>query len=297
MFKDWNYLVKVFLSFIMLIFFSVFLGTVTVLKLVGWLPYLVATTFNHPGSAASKLVCSPGKPHFVLSTDPLGLPDKSLLCSSQPSGVSGLQIFVFTVLSVALWLRFMSFAHDRRGKPTPCLDPRSLPVRPGLLPVSVGLKKLWRLESLQQGGSLLTVASLNFIAWSCFKELISIVCLAFHVLFFSFKLDLAVLGLGCCAWVFSSCGEQGLLSSWSVVTSLVVEHVLWSAGSAFVAHGLGCSTACGILVLEQGWNPCPLHWQADSLPLDHQGSHSGCSWWEHWCATDLSVLPGRGRPL
>ena len=94
----------------------------------------------------------------------LGLPDKSLLCSSQPSGVSGLQIFVFTVLSVALWLRFMSFAHDRRGKPTPCLDPRSLPVRPGLLPVSVGLKKLWRLESLQQGGSLLTVASLNFIA-------------------------------------------------------------------------------------------------------------------------------------
>ena len=35
MFKDWNYLVKVFLSFIMLIFFSVFLGTVTVLKLVG----------------------------------------------------------------------------------------------------------------------------------------------------------------------------------------------------------------------------------------------------------------------
>ena len=34
-FKDWNYLVKVFLSFIMLIFFSVFLGMVTVLKLVG----------------------------------------------------------------------------------------------------------------------------------------------------------------------------------------------------------------------------------------------------------------------
>ena len=119
---------KVFLSFIMLIFFSVFLGMVTVLKLVGWLPYL-STTFNHPGSAASKLVCSPGKPHLVLSTDLLGLPDKSLLCSSQPSGVSRLQIFVFTVLPVALWLRFSSFAlgiwNLARGKANPVLDPRS----------------------------------------------------------------------------------------------------------------------------------------------------------------------------
>ena len=147
--------------------------------------------------------------------------------------------------------------HDRRGKPTPCLDPRSLPVMPGFLLVSVGLKKLWRLESLQQGGSLLTVASLNFIAWSCFKELISIVCLTFHVLFFSFKLYLAVLGLGCCAWVFSSCGEQGLLCSWSVVTSLVVKHGLWSAGSAFVAHGLSCSAAYGILVPGTGMETMP----------------------------------------
>ena len=24
--------------------------------------------------------------------------------------------------------------------------------------------------------------------------------------------------------------------------------------------------------LDQGWNPCPLHWQADSSPLGHQGS-------------------------
>ena len=128
---------------------------------------------------------------------------------------------------------------------------------PGLLLVSVGLKKLWRLESLQQGGSLLTVASLNFIAWSYFKELISIVCLTFHVLFFSFKLYLAVLGLGCCAWVFSSCGEQGLLCSWSVVTSLVVKHGLWSAGSAFVAHGLSCSAAYGILVPGTGMETMP----------------------------------------
>ena len=43
------------------------------------------------------------------------------------------------------------------------------------------------------------------------------------------------------------------------------------AGSVVVAHGLSCSAACGILP-DQGSNPCPLHWQADSQPLCHQGS-------------------------
>ena len=36
------------------------------------------------------------------------------------------------------------------------------------------------------------------------------------------------------------------------------------AGSVVVAHGLSCSAACGIFP-DQGSNPCPLHWQADSL--------------------------------
>ena len=35
------------------------------------------------------------------------------------------------------------------------------------------------------------------------------------------------------------------------------------AGSVIVAHGPSCSAACGILP-DQGSNPCPLHWQADS---------------------------------
>ena len=43
------------------------------------------------------------------------------------------------------------------------------------------------------------------------------------------------------------------------------------AGSAIVAHGPSRSAACGILP-DQGSNPCPLHWQADSQPLRHQGS-------------------------
>ena len=51
---------------------------------------------------------------------------------------------------------------------------------------------------------------------------------------------------------------------------------LWStgsrrAGSVIVAHGPSCSAARGIFP-DQASNPCPLHWQADSQPLRHQGS-------------------------
>ena len=53
---------------------------------------------------------------------------------------------------------------------------------------------------------------------------------------------------------FSSCGMQA---------SVVVAHGLQSTGSVAVAHGLSCSAACGIF-LDQGSNPCPLQWQADS---------------------------------
>ena len=43
------------------------------------------------------------------------------------------------------------------------------------------------------------------------------------------------------------------------------------AGSVIVAHGPSCSMACGIFP-DQGSNPCPLHWQADSQPLRQQES-------------------------
>ena len=42
-------------------------------------------------------------------------------------------------------------------------------------------------------------------------------------------------------------------------------------GSVVVAQGPSCSAACGIFP-DRGSNPCPLHWQADSQPLRHQGS-------------------------
>ena len=43
------------------------------------------------------------------------------------------------------------------------------------------------------------------------------------------------------------------------------------AGSVIVAHGSSCSVA-RVIFPDQDSNPCPLHQQADSQPLRHQGS-------------------------
>ena len=55
---------------------------------------------------------------------------------------------------------------------------------------------------------------------------------------------------------------HGLQQLWHV-GPVVVARGRQSTGSVVVAHGPSCSAACGIL-LGQGSNPCPLHWQADS---------------------------------
>ena len=106
-------------------------------------------------------------------------------------------------------------------------------------------------------------------------------------------LFLAVLGLRCCVDLslvaasrgyslavvhashcssFSCCGAQALAlkSSWPV-SSVVAAPKLYSTGAIVMAHGHSCSTVCGIF-MDQEWNPCLLHWQADSLPLSHQES-------------------------
>ena len=84
-------------------------------------------------------------------------------------------------------------------------------------------------------------------------------------------------------WVFVSvqglspvAASGGHSSSQCAGLSLSRPLLLWStgsrrAGSVVVAHGPSCSAACGIFP-DQGSNPCPLHWQADSQPLRHQGS-------------------------
>ena len=84
-------------------------------------------------------------------------------------------------------------------------------------------------------------------------------------------------------WVFVSVRGLSLVvasgghsSSRCMGLSLSRPLLLWSTGSrrtgsVVVTHGLRCSVACGIFP-DQGSNPCPLHWQADSQPLCYQGS-------------------------
>ncbi|XP_073665618.1 receptor activity-modifying protein 3 isoform X2 [Tursiops truncatus] len=104
--------------------------------------------------------------------------------------------------------------------------------------------------------------------------------------------------------------QQGLLVPWGQFSSLTQEivqesseeelnsghtpalHTGWAgsgrAGSAAMAHGPSRSAACGIFP-DRGMNPCPLHRQADSQPLRHQGSlkkevliRNGCSCVSGW---------------
>ena len=76
-------------------------------------------------------------------------------------------------------------------------------------------------------------------------------------------------------WVFISvqglslvAASGGHSSLWCARSSLSRPLLLRStgsrgAGSVIVAHRPSCSVACGIFP-DQGLNPCPLHWQADS---------------------------------
>ena len=76
---------------------------------------------------------------------------------------------------------------------------------------------------------------------------------------------------GCARGYTSSCGARAslwFLLLWSTASRA---RELSSCGSRALEHGPSRSTACGIFP-DQGWNPCLLHWQADSLPLSHQGS-------------------------
>ena len=60
---------------------------------------------------------------------------------------------------------------------------------------------------------------------------------------------------------------------------LIVVTPSWGApaldvqASVAVEHGLRFPGACGIFP-NQGWNPCPPHWQGDSYPPYQQGSTS-----------------------
>ena len=63
---------------------------------------------------------------------------------------------------------------------------------------------------------------------------------------------------------------HGLLVS---VAFLISEHRHWSAGSVVIVHRLSCPMA-GEIFPDQGLDLRPLHWEADSQPLDSQRNPS-----------------------
>ena len=94
---------------------------------------------------------------------------------------------------------------------------------------------------------------------SCIQPGLAI-CFTLIIIFFKFYLYLflTALSLHCCTWAFSS-WVSGASSPVTVcgpliAVALVAEHGLaGSWASVAVAHGLSCSTVCGIF-LGQGWN-------------------------------------------
>ena len=105
-------------------------------------------------------------------------------------------------------------------------------------------------------------------------------------------LFLAALGLRCCLRAFSRRGERKLLSSCGAQAPRGSGFSCWQStcsgarrlqcecGFSGVAHGPSCPVSCAVLPDEVS-DPRPLHWQADSQPLDQQGSPvtlSFCHW-------------------
>ena len=73
---------------------------------------------------------------------------------------------------------------------------------------------------------------------------------------------LGVLGLCCCMWAFSSCGEWRVHSTVHSSAGFSVRWLLlWSTGSR--ARRFSCLAVGGIFQ-DQGSNLCPLHQQVDS---------------------------------
>ena len=76
------------------------------------------------------------------------------------------------------------------------------------------------------------------------------------------------------------------LVSWGIFSLCTIVHrvsscvmqTLEQAGSAVVGHRLSCCEAHGIF-LDQGLNPCLLHWQVDSLSVSYQGSTTPMFYW------------------
>ena len=103
----------------------------------------------------------------------------------------------------------------------------------------------------------------RFLVFFFFLVFVLFLWLAYFLYLF-----LAAAGLDCCTQAFSSYSEHTLLSLQGAGFSLLWFLFLRTTGSrhkgsVVVAHRLSCPVPCGIFP-DQGSNPGPLHWWADS---------------------------------
>ena len=91
-----------------------------------------------------------------------------------------------------------------------------------------------------------------------------------------------------CGAQASNCGRFSYLGAQALgaQVSVIVVHGLQSVGSVVTVQWPSYFAACEIFP-DQGSNPCPLHWQADSLPLSHQGSPRYSTSWLMICTSIL----------
>ena len=139
-------------------------------------------------------------------------------------------------------------------------------------------------DTIKNSYDMLKALMLRFLTWVKYQsgssQKIETTLVFFFFFFFKFFFKFIYLGL---CWVFVSVQGLSLVAASGDHSSLRCAGLSPSrplllrstgsrrADSVIVAHGPSCSAACGIFP-DQGSNPCPLHWQADSQPLRHQGS-------------------------
>ena len=100
--------------------------------------------------------------------------------------------------------------------------------------------------------------------------------------FIYFYLFLTVLGIRCCVQVFSCCGDQGLLSSWTVWASHC--NGFYCGGAQALGHRAHGLSGCGPRALERSLSSCGA-WGL--VALRHVGSPQIRAW------TCISCLAGR----
>ena len=150
----------------------------------------------------------------------------------------------------------------------------------GIFHKSLPVRKIWLIIMTKTLGSFLNFA--NYLIWILF--FVGFLVHAFIIIFFfNFYLFIYLFIYLWLCWVFVSvwglspvAASGGHSSSRCAGLPPSRPLLLRSTGSrraasVIVAHGPSRSAACGIFP-DQGSNPCPLHRQADSQPLRHQGS-------------------------